>query len=181
VASTILFPHAVVITGGPCCGKTTIIESLRDLGYRSLPEVARMVIDESKKKGSDLVPWLRLADFQTEVAKRILEQEQVLEERRDTFFLDRGLIDGAGYCKEGCIPINEEILRHGYNRYGKVIVLDPLPYKSDGSRIETSARARSIHNCIIDVYAHFRYTVYTVPVLPPQERLEIILDIALSE
>jgi predicted ATPase len=176
----ILFPHAIVITGGPCCGKTTIIDGVTALGYKALPEVARIVIDESKRSGSDLVPWLRLFDFQQEVARRMLVQEEVLSERQEPFFLDRGLIDGIGYCREGGIKVPEVLLKHSLNRYGKVIVLEPLPYKKDDCRIEDPERAAKIHTYILHAYLDHGYQPISLPVLPPEERVDRLLELVLS-
>ena len=45
-----------VITGGPCSGKTTIIDELTKLGYQTKPEVARKylgVLFAFNKKGKE--------------------------------------------------------------------------------------------------------------------------------
>lgn len=38
----------IVLTGGPCCGKTTLIEELNKRGYPVLHETAREVLNEGK-------------------------------------------------------------------------------------------------------------------------------------
>ena len=40
-----------VITGGPSTGKTTLLEELAKRGYKTIPEVARVVIDEGIAAG----------------------------------------------------------------------------------------------------------------------------------
>lgn len=49
-----------VITGGPGIGKTTVIELLASRGYVIVLEVARLITEEEKSKGSDILPWLNL-------------------------------------------------------------------------------------------------------------------------
>ncbi len=46
-----------VLTGGPSVGKITVIEILAKRGYKILPEVARMIIEEERIKGTDILPW----------------------------------------------------------------------------------------------------------------------------
>ena len=40
-----------VITGGPCYGKTTLIQLLAERGFRKVPEMARLYIEEEVARG----------------------------------------------------------------------------------------------------------------------------------
>jgi predicted ATPase len=164
-----------VLTGGPSIGKTTAIEILASMGYSVAPEIARMVIEEERIKDSDVLPWKDLKKFQEKVAGKQVEMEDSI--LADVVFLDRSVIDGYGYSKLGNIapPILIEKVAKG--RYEKIFVLDPLPhFENDGLRFENHEEAKIIHQAIIDAYKHFGYDPIFVPVLPPQERVEYILD-----
>ena len=39
-----------VITGGPGCGKTSVLEALKKMGYEIVPEGARQIIEEQQQK-----------------------------------------------------------------------------------------------------------------------------------
>lgn len=174
----VLYPNAVVITGGPGVGKSTLLDLLNGLGHRVLPEVARLVIEESQRNSRDLHPATRLADFQYEVARRIIEQEEVLAESQRVHFLDRGLVDGIGYCTQGCIPVPRIVSENARNRYGMVIILDPLPnYKRDEARWEDPEHARQIHDCITEAYRGHGYQPIMLPAIPIDERLERVLEL----
>lgn len=167
-----------VITGGPSVGKTTIIKLLASRGYPTVPEVSRMIIEEELKNGGNLLPWKNLALFQEEVIRRqlLLEQEVTLKET----FLDRGIIDGYAYCRIGNIEPPKQIHEHGFNRYKKVFLLDPLPeYHTDAVRKEDPELARRIHQTIGEAYIMFGYDLITVPVSSPEERVEYILKHAI--
>src|SRR5579872_2819615 len=43
-----------VLTGAPCSGKTTALNVLKDLGYRCIPEMARVYIEDELSKGHSL-------------------------------------------------------------------------------------------------------------------------------
>jgi len=177
----VLFPNAIVITGGPCTGKTTLLQAMASLGYSILPEMARTIIEESEIKGRDLVPWKSLADFQEEVLRRQLEQESVMGESRRVHFLDRGIVDGAGYCMEGGICEPKTLLTCGYCRYGKVVLLEPLShYTQDISRMEDRDRGVRIHECIIGAYEKYSYTIERLPAWSIERRVERLQEIAES-
>src|SRR5690348_8349682 len=93
----------VVITGGPSIGKTTVIEILASRGFATVPEAARIVIEEEKLKGSDLLPWRNFAKFQELVFRKQLELEA--QASGEVIFLDRGVVDGIGYCKCYGLPL----------------------------------------------------------------------------
>ena len=43
----------IVITGGPGSGKTTLINHIEQLGYPTMHEVSREIINEARKEGID--------------------------------------------------------------------------------------------------------------------------------
>jgi len=119
-----------VITSGPGNGKTTVIEILASRGYTVVPEAARLIIEEERLKDSDILPWKNLAKFQEKLVVRQLELESSV--KSEVIFLDRGIVDGYAYCKDGNIPSPQLILDNAKNRYYKVFLLDPLNiYKKD--------------------------------------------------
>jgi predicted ATPase len=40
-----------VITGGACCGKTTLIDLLAEQGFQTVPETGRQVLEREVAKG----------------------------------------------------------------------------------------------------------------------------------
>lgn len=46
-----------ILTGGPGSGKTSIIETLREIGYDCVPEVGRKIIKEQITLNGDALPW----------------------------------------------------------------------------------------------------------------------------
>jgi predicted ATPase len=172
-----MYPKPFVITGGPGVGKTTVIEILRKGGYRVTDETAREIIEQEMAKGSDVLPWKDLQEFQVQVFLRQSEKEKSILESLMPVFLDRSIIDGYAYCILGKVTPSPEIVRLAPGRYQKVFLLDRLSgYVTDDSRIEDEQFAKDIHAMIEKVYADFGYEAVHVPVLEPEERVDFILS-----
>ena len=165
-----------VLTGGPCAGKTTVLNILMGRGYAVLTETARVIIEKEVAKGSDVLPWKDPKKFQEAVARKQLWQE-FFAKRSEVLFLDRGVVDGAGYAVLEKVATPKIITWFGKNRYDKIFLLDPLPfYELDDSRMEDQAFAYAVHEEIRKAYIRFGYEVIPVPVLPPEERTDFILE-----
>ncbi len=163
-----------VITGGPCSGKTTTINELTILEYKTIPESARAVIEQEQPNG--ILPWTNLLEFQKLVLKKQLE----LEERAngEMTFLDRGCLDGIAYCWQGKVKIPQELIETTRSkRYTAVFLLEQLPeYQTDRQRKEDPAVARELHKLIAQAYKEFGYRVINIPILAPQERARYIVN-----
>ena len=96
----------IALTGGPCAGKTTLLNRLRDMesiaGHTPLfvPEAATMLVHRGFVIGEDVV------QFQTETLRLQLEleakalQEAMALSKPCVIICDRGTLDGAGYCTD---------------------------------------------------------------------------------
>ena len=97
-------PYTIALTGGPCAGKTTLLNQLRGMesiaGFEPLfvPEAATILVGRGLVIGQDVV------HFQTETLRLQLELENAALREAGTLgracviICDRGTLDGAGYC-----------------------------------------------------------------------------------
>ncbi|MBU0466094.1 MAG: ATP-binding protein [Nanoarchaeota archaeon] len=160
----------VVISGGPCSGKSTLIRELGNKGYAVMKEVARKVLDT---KGTREVS----VDLQMEIASRQIECENELNDGEITF-LDRGLVDVMVYSNHflGGLPNVLEGFQFR-NRYDVVFIPDRLPFEDDGLRIESGEEhAQALHDEVWKAYEDCGYDVERVPVMPLEERVDYIID-----
>ena len=160
---------AYVLTGGPCCGKTSIIEMLQSNHYCTIDEVACWIIVEERIRGSDRLPWKNKLAFQDAVL-----QEQLLREARipnnTPCYIDRGLPDGIAYLRAAGIEVPRRYTTYAAGRYDLVFLMQPLPhYQRTNDRHEDEAGARRLHDEIVKVYAEFGYETIEVPVLDTDE------------
>lgn len=97
-------PFTIALTGGPCAGKTTLLERLREHGDLDghpalfVPEAATMLVKRGLVIGQDV------RHFQTETMRLQLQLEVRAWRKAAALggqcvvVCDRGTLDGAGYC-----------------------------------------------------------------------------------
>lgn len=166
-----------VITGGPCTGKTTVINLLEKKGYKTTIEHARHYIDTQKEKG-ETVEEIRdnKRKFQLGILDMQIKQEAELDPN-EMVFLDRALPDALAYYRFLHLDYDEKLLKAMNNAcYKKIFILDRLPLIQDYARREDEAEQIKIHNLIIETYQSRACPVIQVPVLPPEERVNFILN-----
>jgi len=165
-----------VLTGGPSSGKTTTVNLLKKLGYRTTIEHARHYIDTKRVagktteeiKGNQIVFQKGILDMQIEEEDNLSSEEVI--------FLDRALPDARAYYKFLKIPEDEQLTRAVENSsYKKIFILDPLPLINDYARTEDEEAQKKIHNLIVEVYDSLPAPIVHVPLLPPNERVDFIL------
>ncbi|CDF78860.1 ATPase, AAA family [Formosa agariphila KMM 3901] len=170
----------IVITGGPGTGKSSIINELQKKGYSCLEEISRQVTLQAREEGIEQM-------FLTEP---LLFSERLLKGRKAQFyeantsiqpcvFLDRGVHDVLAYMdfigdkypetfKNVCDSL----------AYDHIFILKPWKeiYKSDAVRYENFEQALQIHECLVNTYEGFNYTLIDVPFDTVENRADYILN-----
>lgn len=171
----------IVISGGPCSGKTTVIDALAAIGHATIPEAATELIRDPAFDHLHTDP----REFQRQVLLRQLENEKrVLEtvEGDATVFLDRGIGDGFGYLSyHGIEPFEELIEAWTENRERTrcILFFESRPdYQPASHRSETPAEARRIGEILLRDYRSRHDQVSLVAWLPVEERVAAVLEAA---
>ena len=151
----------IVLTGGPCAGKTTLLRILTEhFAYEPhvyfTKEVARSLL---AKSNYDLSIASERVRFQTEVFVKQLLSEQIAISKYEVLVLDRGLLDGAAYWQGGRAAFLAHFqldLSKVIARYGIVFHLESLAlgthYEQDGIRSESKAEAMELENKTKEVW-----------------------------
>ncbi|MFC0775016.1 AAA family ATPase [Terrimonas alba] len=166
-----------VITGGPGSGKTTTINILTARGYKTTIEHARHYIDTQRQKGRTVEETRKnQEEFQMGVLEMQIEQEASLSPD-DIVFLDRAIPDALAYYYFLNLPPNQKLIDAiNIYRYKKIFILDFLPLVRDYARREDEKAQKKIHELLIEVYTSLNVPVLHVPILPPDERVDYILE-----
>ncbi|MEK7601367.1 MAG: ATP-binding protein [Patescibacteria group bacterium] len=169
-------PPWYVLTGGPCSGKTTLIEEFKQRGYSVLPEGARIIIAAELAVGKSIQDILAepLA-LQHKIISHYMELEAEAT-RNETLFLDRGIPDIVAYYRKFNLS-DDTVLKDALAsaRYKKVFLLDMIEFTNDTQRYESPEEAAALHRLIRTAYEELKYDIVEVPVLPVPERADFIL------
>ena len=164
-----------VITGAPCCGKTTLINQLADMGFQTVPEIGRAYIEREMARGRTIDEILenevafchRIKDMQ-------LETELGLRANELAFF-DRGFPDCLTFFRIRGLDPNQILLECFHHRYASVFLLDRFPLQQDGVRTEDNVMSDFADEWLARDYGALGYTVVRVAIMPPEERLAFVL------
>jgi len=166
-----------VITGAPCCGKTTLIDQLAHQGFQTVPETARQYIEREMGEGRAVHPIRAdAAALQRSLKDMQLSIECGLR-ANEVLFLDGALPGSLAWYRVYGLNPNEILPECFHHRYAAVFILDPLPFQLDDQRVEEMATIVGfLDEWHARDYSALGYRVVRVPVLPPEDRLAFVLE-----
>ena len=169
-----------VMSGGPCCGKTTLVEELERRNCYIIEEAARQIIDKEEAIGGDLLPWKNRLWFQKAVIELQKEQEYNIHSA-GTVFLDRSMLDNLAYLRLDGVEPSEELYEmfNKFNNYSTVFLPEPLlNYVKNNARKEDEKTVRDIYNMLNWVCGEFGNSIIEIPYYPDskERRVEFVLD-----
>ena len=166
-----------VITGAPCSGKSTTLYYLRQKGYKTVPEAARIYIDGEISAGKTIE---QIRENEKEFQEKIFDMKIIAEKKlpkNELLFLDRGMADTIAYLNLYSFPIKSSIIKMTKkNIYKKMFLFERLPYNKDYARTEDESMLQKLEDLLEEAYIKYGTPVIRVPVLPMEERLEFILN-----
>jgi len=170
-----------VFTGAPCSGKTSVINRLHMLGYKCIPEAARVYIEQELSKGRTL-NQIRADEgaFQNKMIsiKKRIESALPVE---DNIFLDRAMPDSISYLFLAKMDLSVAIEASNNFRYRHVFVFDPLPWQEDEARNEDDKTIALLDKRLEADYRGLGYEPIRVPVMPIEDRVDLILRQSLQK
>lgn len=165
-----------VIMGAPSCGKTTLVNMLSEKGYQTIPETARQLIEDQVNQGKTLEEiFADPQKLQMTIVAKQLQIEQKMDVER-TYFLDSAVPGSLAWFRVFGMDPNKILPDCLHYRYASVFILERLPYRLDGLRIEDDVLPRFIDEWHPRDFKSLGYQVVRVPVLPPGERLDFVLE-----
>ncbi len=168
-------PPRYVLTGGPCSGKTTLINEMKDRGYTVTPESARIVIAAGLASGKDIQ---EVVSDTLALERLIVKHQQELTAQAPTeelVFFDRGIPDNIAYMRKFGVATDEFKPAIESVRYRKIFLLDMIDFVGDTERYETPEEAAWLQDEIRRVYEELGYDIVQVPVVSLSERADYVL------
>ena len=166
------------VSGGPCSGKTKLVEELERRGYPVFHEAARRLAETDERFKGKNINQIDRRLFQDEIFSM---QKKLFGESLKSgnfFFSDRGFGDTIAYYKLNGFGVPQFYLKHArsFSKH-QVFVLDLLSkYKMDALRRENSEERETIHAEIIKVYTELGNPLAKVPEMKITDRADFILE-----
>lgn len=169
-----------VLSGGPCVGKTTLINYLKTMGFQTVPEAYGCIFEESREQGT-------LSTFfadPLELRQRLIAKQASLEASCNPAritLLDKGMVDHIIYADYFGVILPQALIDKAststYNSF--VFFLEPLPenlYVLNDRRIEDRAQALKIHAALKNSYQRYGYTIIDIPFDTVERRAHYIVS-----
>lgn len=158
-----------IITGCPGSGKTTLIRSLRNLGFICVEEPARQVIAEQRAVQGDGISDKNTTPFTELILSRSLESYKKYVGSSVPIIFDRGIPDVIGYAKLFGLDIKKfenSAKIHPYNR--SVFIAPPWEeiYSTDDERKMTFEETAQFHELLERAYLDLGYQLIELPFEP---------------
>ncbi len=168
-----------LLTGGPGSGKSTVLNTLEDMGYHTVQEVARTIIRNQIKTNGDALPWKNISRYiYLMLSRSITDFEEFIHINTPCFF-DRGIIDTLGFCHLINLPVPRKLTEAARKyRYNSKVFVFPFwkeIYTNDSERVQNTAEAEQTFFTLKETYENLGYQTIVVPFLSPRERAEWII------
>jgi len=146
----------IILTGGPCSGKSTIFNSISHC--QKIPEIATMLFEEGYQKPD---PWTE--EWQAAFQKAIYERQLIEEEKYQDgiILMDRSLVDGLAYGAKFEIPKNYLSNNDIIIMMTSLAVINTNKYEemfsTNPHRYDTIEQAQQVQNNLEKVYNELGY------------------------
>ena len=175
---TIVKNNFFVLTGGPGGGKSTVLNALRQLGFESVDETARLIIKTRLAAG--FPPRPSPIEFATEMFEMDLENFRSRIESSKIIFFDRSFLDSAALIYDADLRQYERIAHLlDTNRFNSTIFITPPwedIYTSDQERDQTFKEAIETYRKLSDWYRSMGYAPKLLPKSSVDARADFILN-----
>lgn len=165
-----------VIAGAPSAGKTTLVDQLAQLGFKTAPEPARLYMDQEFAKGRTIQEIRKdRKKLQHTFFELQLDMERKLNPE-EFLIMDRGIPDQFTYCRVAGVNPNKFLKDSFHFQYAAVFILDPLPFENDGYRDPEADIVDYFNAWTVRDYQALGYETIRIPALPHEERLANVLE-----
>jgi predicted ATPase len=171
--------HMFVVTGGPCSGKSSLLDALAKTGVRHMPEAGRAIIQDQIRIDGPALPWSNRLAF----AELMLGWE--LRSHREALYapgpilMDRGVPDVLGYLSLCDLPVPAHIRRaaelYRYNRQVFIAPYWPEIFTQDAERKQDTKEAEATFKVMAKTYSGLGYELIELPRASIEQRVSFVL------
>jgi predicted ATPase len=163
-----LAPHAhqtswVVLTGGPCAGKSTVLAELKSRGHRVIPEQALAYIRSRQKKGESISG---ISSNVRELTAQIFQRNQLSQQRTapsEQIVFDRALPDVLAFSLVDELNVEMMLPACATHRFAAALVFEYVGTRDDSTIYHTTSQIREIEANCEAIYKTLAEIVIRVP------------------
>lgn len=172
-------PSFFVITGSPCSGRSTLLQSLEDRYFTVMEEGEKSIIRNQVAIDGKALPW---KDKQT-YSELLLDWELNSYHKAPTnqpVFFDRGIPDIIAYLEMHQLPVPDYLTKAAKQfRYHQTVFIAPFSseiYNPNISTWKTKEEAQAMSNAVASVYQRFGYNAVLLPDDGLENRVKLVID-----
>jgi len=175
----------IIITGCSGGGKSTLIDTLNQMGYTSMPEAGRIIVKDQMENNGNNLPWINEMGFCNLLIEKSIafyKKALLIESAKDNVvFFDRSFLDAVSYYQTHSkkdVDFYDELIDQF--KFSNPVFMTP-PWKEIFS--EDSERKHSYETAVFEYdrlkqfYPSQGYTVIDIPKISIEKRLEFILSL----
>jgi predicted ATPase len=168
----------IILTGAFGTGKTTLLEHLRALGFRTIEEPARRVLAQQRAFGGSALSQRDARRFVDLMLSTATDDYRCTGPAAAPIFFDRGIPDALAYAAlfGFNLPVGELAARE--HRYADRVFFAPAweeIYTTDEERTVSFQEASRFGATVRAVYERLGYMLIDLPLLPVAERASFVL------
>ena len=152
-----MVPKKYVITGGPCSGKTSLINYLKQKKHHIVTESATDIIFQYEKQKKNPLDYID--EFEADLFEIQLKKENEIDASVSIIFLDRSLIDSIAYKRMDNRPISQNLFDAcKTSGYSGVFFCELVDNFNTKYRLENNiSEARKIETSLKNTYGDFGF------------------------
>lgn len=167
-----------ILTGAMGGGKSTILQELSKLGYRSVTEPARQILKKQKAAGKDGTPDKNAKRFNELMLEKMISDYDSYIDDNNVIIFDRGIADVVAYA-ELLHTDNKAALKAAkeYRYNSRVLMFDAWEaiYTNDDERKMCFELSSKFAENDRRIYQELGYVMVNVPFVSIDERVDFIL------
>lgn len=169
-----------IISGGPGSGKSSLLTALKDLGYTTMPEAGRAIIQDQVLIGGSALPWADRQAFAELMLGWELRSYHEASSLEGPIFFDRGVPDVVGYLRVCGLDVPAHIQSAAEQfRYNRRVFLAP-PWREifheDEERKQSWAEAVATFEAMVNTYEALGYEIALLPLISVEERVAFVRE-----
>lgn len=169
----------IIITGGPCAGKSAVIKELAKRNFTCMPEISSEITLNAKQNGTEQLFLTKPLLFSEMLLEgRINQYIEAEKKNSDIVFFDRGIPDVHAYMNYIGVDYPKTYINtSNFYHYNYIFLMAPWEeiYSTDNERYENFEQALAIHNHLERTYIALNYVIIEVPLGTIKERTDFIL------